>query len=76
MNYYNWQKIHKAAHASKTQTKKTADPALSIEIVHMRAWAELNRICFREELVKLLKLAEQYDNGERLPDTAYLSQQV
>ena len=72
MNYFNWQKIHKAAMASKSTKSADQNAAQSMEIIHMRAWAELNRICFREELVSLLKLAEQFDNGERLHDTAFI----
>ncbi len=80
MNYFNWQKIHKQATTRQVKLNYSVppqalyDPTLFMEIIHIRAWAELNSFCLREELEKLQKLAQQYDNGERLPDTFYLTQ--
>ena len=77
MKYFNWQQIHKKALNSKTKNNErsagVSNSNLPIEIVHMRAWAELSRICLATELDRLQALALQYETGDRLHDTYYIS---
>jgi hypothetical protein len=79
MRYFNWQKVQKEAFNAKAKTtRKTgagalSSPQFSIETVHMRAWAELRRLCLQKELEMLQTLAQQYESGERLHDTFYIS---
>lgn len=77
MKYYNWQKAYKEAYASKavkniksvaTHPLKITEP-VSIEVLHLRAWTELRRMCLNDEMANFLRLARQYDRGERLHDT-------
>lgn len=79
MRYFNWQKVQKEAFSAKTKSpRKTkpralSSPQLSIEMVHIRAWAELRQLCLQTELEMLQNLAQQYESGERLHDTFYIS---
>jgi hypothetical protein len=78
MKYFNWQKLCKQIFSDKTNTpqKDQSQTAEPLETLHQRAWAELSLYCLREELEKLLKLAHQYETGQRLHDTHFISEKA
>ena len=74
MKYFNWQKLHKEALSAKAKRPyQMPAQTLPVEVVHMRAWAELRRFCLDQELEMLQELAHQFETGERLHDTFYIA---
>jgi hypothetical protein len=75
MKYFNWQKLHKQAMASRlelaelvpVQPKPAIEPEASLAAVRERAWSELSKSCNQSQLEKLSRLAWQYESGKRLP---------
>jgi hypothetical protein len=72
MKYTNWQELHKKAYSRRARqgpTNKKAPP--SIEEIHLRAWARLQRLCSMQELDRLKRLAFLYDHGFKKNDTIF-----
>jgi hypothetical protein len=73
MKYFNWQKLHKQAMASRLELAEFVPvqpkPAIemSLAAVRERAWSELSKSCNQHQLEKLSRLAWQYESGKRLP---------
>lgn len=73
MKYFNWQKLHKQAMASRleledfvpVQPKPVTESSLAT--VRERAWTDLSKSCDQTQLEKLSRLAWQYESGKRLP---------
>jgi hypothetical protein len=78
MKYFNWQKLHKMAYSRKYRWDEDLNSlpltksSSSLEAIRVQAWQELVRICTHKELAALVKLARQYETGERVPDSRVL----